>query len=213
MRTVNPEQHARKRARILEAAAAEFAAHGVDGTSTAGICRRAGIGSGTLFHYFPTKRDIFHALFSDDVARNAEIREQALAAEQPGAGLDMLVEHLIADLADPLVPGLMAAALIQMNRDDEFAQLISVDEHRTRDTLTTLLRRMADEGHRLAFTPHRAAGWIQRLIDATYLTAGDRDFDPVAEAAELRQVIAWLVGRDNAVHRGPKRRAPAQSKS
>lgn len=196
MRTVNPEQHARQRARILEAAAVEFATHGVDGTSTAAICRRAGIGSGTLFHYFPTKRDIFHAVFADDLPRNAEVREQALASKQPQAGLDMMVEHLIADLADPLVPGLMAAALLQVNRDEEFAQFISDDEGRTRDALTTLLERMADDGQRLTFAPERVARWIQTLVDASYLTAGEDDFDPATQATELRRFIAWLTGRE-----------------
>jgi len=197
MRTVDPEQHARKRARILEAAAQEFAAHGVDGTSTAAICRRAGIGSGTLFHYFATKRDIFHALFRDDLPRNAEACERALAQARPGAGLDLLVDHLVADLADPLAPGLMAAALFQANRDEEFARLLTDDDERTRGTLVTLLSRMADEGQRLVFTPERVARWIQRLIDSSFLTADEHDFDPAADTGELRRVIAWLVGREH----------------
>lgn len=201
MRTVNPEQHARKRALILEAAAAEFAAGGLDGASTAGICRRAGIGSGTLFHYFPTKREIFHALFSDDLERNGEICAHALAGADPAAELDKLVTHLIADLADPLVPGLMAAALLQMNRDVEFAEMVSADDDRFRDTLTTVLGRMADQGQQLAFPPRRVASWIQRLVDATYLTAGEPEFDPAAEAAELRRVVDWLVGRHSRTHR------------
>ncbi|MFE7665954.1 TetR/AcrR family transcriptional regulator [Streptomyces celluloflavus] len=194
MRTVNPEQHARKRARILQAAAEQFAAHGVDGTSTAEICRRAGIGSGTLFHYFPTKRDLFHALFADDLPRNAEICAQALAT-RPGTGLDFLVDHLLADLADPLVSGLAAAAVFQANRDAEFARMLAFDDERSRTTLTTLLTRLADEGRPLRFAPDRVAGWIQRLIEAGYTAAGEPDFDPAVHTAELRQIVDWLVGR------------------
>ncbi|MCD9143868.1 TetR/AcrR family transcriptional regulator [Streptomyces albireticuli] len=195
MRTVDPEQHARKRALILQAAAREFAVHGVDGTSTASVCRRAGIGSGTLFHYFPTKRALFHALFSDDLPRNAAARERALAAARPGDGLDLLVDHLLTDLADPLVPGLLAAALFQANRDEEFAVMVATDEALTRDALTTLLERAAADGCRPAFPPERLAGWILRLSDACYLAAGEEGFDPVAQTAELRRIVAGLVGR------------------
>ncbi|WP_028927532.1 TetR/AcrR family transcriptional regulator [Pseudonocardia acaciae] len=195
MRTVNPEQHARKRARILEAAAQEFAEGGMDGTSTARICRRAGIGSGTLFHYFPTKRAIFHALFADDLAGNAEVRVRALADGSAGAGLDLLVEHLVGDLADPLVPGLAAAALLQANRDAEFAELLADDEEQTLRALTTLLDRMSGEGRPPRFPPPRAARWIVSLIDATFLATTAADFDPRAHAAELRELVAWLTAR------------------
>ncbi|MFW6723355.1 TetR/AcrR family transcriptional regulator [Streptomyces sp. MAR4 CNY-716] len=113
MRTVAPEQHARKRARILAAAAQEFAANGMDGTSTARICRRAGIGSGTLFPSFPTKKAIFHALYADDLARTAQIRDRALAADDPREGFALLFERLTADFDDPRAPGLIAAALLR----------------------------------------------------------------------------------------------------
>ncbi|KAA6214415.1 TetR/AcrR family transcriptional regulator [Streptomyces albofaciens JCM 4342] len=196
MRTVNPEEHARKRAHILSAAAEEFAAHGVDGTSTARICRAAGIGSGTLFHYFATKRDIFHALFGDDVPRNAEACARALAADRPDDGLDLLLDHLLADLADPLVPGLAAAAVFQANRDEEFARMIHTDNTQIRAALATLTERLATAGRRLAFPPERVAGWIQSLIDGAYLTADEPGFDPAAHAAELRRIVAWLTGRE-----------------
>lgn len=195
MRTVNPEQHARKRAKILAAAAREFAAGGVEGTSTAAICRRAGIGSGTLFHYFPTKREIFHALFADDLAGNADVCAAALAHPVPEDGLDRLVDHLVGDLADPLLPGLAAAALLQANRDVEFATLLADDEARTLRTLKTLLTRIADAGGRPRFPPARAARWTVSLIDATFLAVSADDFDPVSQATELRALVAWLTGR------------------
>ncbi|MFE3457972.1 TetR/AcrR family transcriptional regulator [Nocardiopsis aegyptia] len=193
MRTVNPEQHARRRAAILAAAAQEFAEKGVDGTSTASICRRAGIGSGTLFHYFPTKREIFHALFADDLAESGHARARALAADDPREGLDALVGDLVADADDPLVPGLMAAALFEVNRDEEFARLLQADEDRTVEALTELLRALADQGRPPVFPPERSARWIQHLVDAVFFGAGDEDFDADRARAELRVVVAWLV--------------------
>ncbi|MEO3841693.1 hypothetical protein [Streptomyces sp. B22F1] len=54
-----------------------------------------------------------HALFADDLARTAEIRDRALAMADPGEGFALLFDRLTADLHDPQAPGLIAAALIQ----------------------------------------------------------------------------------------------------
>jgi AcrR family transcriptional regulator len=167
--------------------------HGVDGSSTAAICRRAGIGSGTLFHYFPTKIEIFHALFRDDLRRNASVCEEVLS-QPPVAGLERLLDHLVADLGDPLVPGLTAAALLQVNRDEAFAVMLADDEAVVRRTLTILLERLAAAGRTLPFRPDSTARWIQRLLDACYLSAGDDAADSPTTLAELRTMINWLVG-------------------
>ncbi len=47
---------------VLEAAVAEFAAHGLAGTSTENVARRAGISQPYLFRLFPTKKALFLAL-------------------------------------------------------------------------------------------------------------------------------------------------------
>lgn len=193
MRTVNPVEHARKRARILDAAAHEFAAHGVDGATTAGICRRAGIGAGTLFHYFRTKRDMVHALFADDVPAADEARRRALAEPDPAAGLRLLTDHLLADLGHPLAAGLVAAAMFQANRDEEFAGLLAAEDDRTRAALTTLVRRVGAAGSTPMFAPERVARWIQTLVDASYGAAGDDGFDAARQADELRRLLDVLT--------------------
>ena len=42
------------------------------GATTAAICRAAGVGSGTLFHYFGDKRSLMVAIFADDQVVNDE---------------------------------------------------------------------------------------------------------------------------------------------
>ena len=53
---------AERRELVLEAAVAEFAAHGLAGTSTENVARRAGISQPYLFRLFPTKKALFLAL-------------------------------------------------------------------------------------------------------------------------------------------------------
>lgn len=56
-----------KLARIERAARKLFSQHGYEKTTTREIAERAGIGAGTLFVYFPEKRDLLFHLFSTDV--------------------------------------------------------------------------------------------------------------------------------------------------
>ncbi|WP_251095794.1 TetR/AcrR family transcriptional regulator [Streptomyces sp. Caat 7-52] len=51
---------------LLEAARAAFAEHGAD-ASLEDIARRAGVGIGTLYRNFPTRRDLFETVYADEV--------------------------------------------------------------------------------------------------------------------------------------------------
>jgi AcrR family transcriptional regulator len=53
---------AERRELVLEAAVAEFALHGLAGTSTEDVARSAGISQPYLFRLFPTKKALFLAL-------------------------------------------------------------------------------------------------------------------------------------------------------
>src|SRR6266700_696951 len=53
---------AERREMVLEAAVAEFGAHGLAGTSTEDVARQAGISQPYLFRLFPTKKALFLAL-------------------------------------------------------------------------------------------------------------------------------------------------------
>src|SRR6201992_2825096 len=57
---------ARNRQRILDAARTAFAATGAE-TSMAEIARRSGVGSGTLYRNFATRRELLEALLIDEV--------------------------------------------------------------------------------------------------------------------------------------------------
>jgi AcrR family transcriptional regulator len=54
-----------KRRRILDAACKTFGERGFHGTTTPVIAAAAGIGTGTLFHYFDTKEELVNELYRD----------------------------------------------------------------------------------------------------------------------------------------------------
>lgn len=52
-----------KRTAIIKAALKLFTERGFQGTSTAQISKDAGVATGTLFNYFPTKEDLINNLY------------------------------------------------------------------------------------------------------------------------------------------------------
>ena len=81
-----------RREMVLEAAVAEFAAHGLAGTSTEDVARQAGISQPYLFRLFPTKKALFLAL----VERCFRRVEDAFTA----AAGDLTGDEALAAMAD-----------------------------------------------------------------------------------------------------------------
>lgn len=86
---------ARNRDRILEAARASFAEHGVD-ISMAEVARRAGVGLATAFRRFPTEQDLIAAVFAEKMAECDDLLAQALADPDPGHGFDLIIHKVCA---------------------------------------------------------------------------------------------------------------------
>ena len=76
-----------RREQVLEAAVGEFALHGLAGTSTEDVARRAGISQPYLFRLFPTKKGLFLALVERCYQR---IEEAFLAAAGDRTGEEAL---------------------------------------------------------------------------------------------------------------------------
>ncbi|GHG23207.1 MULTISPECIES: TetR/AcrR family transcriptional regulator [Amycolatopsis] len=191
MRTVDPAKHAAKRRAIVDAAAGCFAEKGFERTTTADICRAAGISSGSLFHYFPSKRAVFTAIFTDDAAETAERLEAAAKADDPLAALLDVVAELAGQIAQPGVVRIVLEAAAQAARDDEFAQLVHRNDSALRDGLAVLLGRAVDAGLiDPGVEPRAAAGWVAGLIDAMISRASlDPGLDLPAEQAILRTIL------------------------
>ncbi|WIY04546.1 TetR/AcrR family transcriptional regulator [Amycolatopsis mongoliensis] len=195
MRTVDPAKHAAKRATIVDAAAGCFAEKGFERTTTADICRAAGISSGSLFHYFPNKRAMFTAIFTDDAAETAGRLETAAKADDQWEALLDVVTELAGQVAHPAVVRLVLEAAAQAARDDEFAELIRRNDGALRDGLAVLVERAADAGLiDPGVTARAAAGWVAGLIDAMILRASlDPDLDLPAEQAVLRTILVRFL--------------------
>jgi AcrR family transcriptional regulator len=74
------------RRRLKEAATAEFAAHGPDGTTMTRIAERAGLNKERLYKYFGDKRALFETVLTD------ELDKLAAAVARTGADLEDIGE-------------------------------------------------------------------------------------------------------------------------
>ena len=171
-----------------------FAEKGYTGATTAEICRAAGVGSGTLFHYFGDKRSIMLSIVADDHAANDALIA-TLDEDKALAEIWRLLDHLCADVADPVAPGIVVAMLQLAVSDEEFAGMLGAGDERVRNAFARLLTRAAADGRiDASVDPARAARWLLGLVDTLYLMCGDEGFDAEVEVAELRTIAARYMG-------------------
>ncbi|MCP2258828.1 transcriptional regulator, TetR family [Streptoalloteichus tenebrarius] len=191
MRTVDPVRHEAKRRHILGAAAACFARKGFERSTVADICAAAGISSGSLFHYFPTKRAIFSAIFEQD-GRDNRARLAAVAdADDPWEAVLSVVDDLARPLEDPAMAGLAIEVAAHASRDADFAALLARNDRELAEGLAELLRRAAAEGRTDgSVDPATAASWIVALVDALYGRASaNPDFVLADELSTLHLIL------------------------
>ena len=95
---ITAEAKAETRQRILQAATSLFERDGWDGATTRGIATAAGIATGTLFNYFPTKEAIAAVLIGEALKRAGENSKPQVEESSLEADLFTAVPELIAAL-------------------------------------------------------------------------------------------------------------------
>ena len=166
MRTVDPEQHRQRRLAIVGAALELFATKGLARTTTAEIARAAGISTGALFHYFPSKRAVFVALFEADRVEWDEVFTAALALGRPWTALMEVVDRLAEEAAQPVVAGLIVEILAQSQRDPEIAGLVAEGDGRMIRGVAELIDQLREAGLADPGMPSPvAARWVLTLTD------------------------------------------------
>jgi AcrR family transcriptional regulator len=200
MRTVDPEKHRARRTHIIESAMVLFASKGFADTTTSDISRAAGISTGALFHYFPSKQAVFYGIWELDRTEWDEVFTAAEANPDPWAALMAIVDKLAADAAEPIMAGLLVEVIAQAHRDLEFAAGLAENDRRQISGVAELIRRLreadlADPG----LSDEEAARWVLTLADS-FLGRGypepDRDLDAAVDT--VKELIARVLRRAGA---------------
>ncbi len=168
------EQQARTRQRLLDAAAAAIAEHGLDGATIDDIAARAGYSRGAFYSNFPDKLALLIALSDDRLAVFAEVTLPALLSGGPEEQLASVARWLAGDQ-----PPLEVLLLVELAR-----QRLRHPEQR--DALSAAIERVLAAVEQLlaAHDPHGGQ-----------VPAEDR-------AAQARAALAAVLGADLLRHLG-----------
>ncbi|MCV7101672.1 TetR/AcrR family transcriptional regulator [Mycobacterium palustre] len=211
-----------RRAAVIEAAEAEFGAHGFSRGSLNVIARRAGVAKGSLFQYFADKRDLY--AFIADIAsqRVRAYMEDLIRGLDPGRPffefLTELLDGWVAYYAEhPHERALHAAATLEVDTEARVSVRNVIHRHYL-EVLRPLvhaaqargdLRPDADTDVLLSLLllifPHLALAPYMRGLDPVL---GLDEPSPEQPALAVRRLVAALAAAfsaDSAVHSAPKR--------
>ncbi|KQU88099.1 TetR family transcriptional regulator [Ensifer sp. Root31] len=193
MRKVDPEKHEAKRQEILAAAITCFASKGFHRTSTAEICVAAGMSSGNLFHYFPSKQAIIAAIVEMEgkevTAYFRGIDHSSNLLEELLHFLDMVLDRGADEAYLKLALEIAAEAM----RDEQIGALAAKNDAELQNALNSLLRNAAARGQiDPSLDPADTARWISALIDGVFNRIA---VDPAFRAQEKREMMRLLITR------------------
>lgn len=196
-RTVDPARHAARRLRIIDAALTRFAADGYEATTTASICAEAGIGSGTFFHYFPTKADVLLGILELGTAETVEWFADQSGRQDAAGVLQDWIDKTIEDFSDRRIAGFVRAVGAVISRP-EFAAALAADDRATRTGLLGWVELSQRQGSiRTDLDAARLMSWLTVLTDGfADRIATDDSFTATAEGAVLRDAARRLLAPD-----------------
>lgn len=193
-RTVDPARYEARRLVIIDAALTSFAAEGYAGTTTAAICRRAGIGSGTFFHYFPTKLDVLLAILDLGTDESAQWFRAQQGRTDARAVIADFVNHTADDLADPRLPGFVRAVGAVMTTPAVAAALRRDEDTQHQGLLPWIAAARECGDARDDVTAEQLCTWVHAIIDGFVgRAAGERPFDATSERGMLLDTVDRLL--------------------
>src|SRR5262245_45838205 len=190
-RPADSSLRARRKEEILEAAARLFAEHGYSDTETQLLADRLGVGKGTLYRYFRTKRELFLAAVDRVMRRlSQEVDDSMAGVDDP---LDGIARAVRACLAFCAAHPEFVELLIQERAQFKDRKKPTYFEHRDAHVgrWNELYRRLIAEGRVRDVPPERITDVISDLLYGTMFTnyfAGPRK-PSEDQAADILDIV------------------------
>ncbi|MEU9576999.1 TetR/AcrR family transcriptional regulator [Streptomyces chilikensis] len=170
----------RNRERVLVAARAVFAEHGID-APMATVARRAGVGVATLYRHFPTRDALVRGAFAQQTETCVRALAEALAVPDPWQGFQHLVETVCAlQREERGFPAAFIAAFPESTSEHARSR-----QRAERDFMTLVRRAQASGALRADFHPSDLA--VILLAHCALVTALPDD------GAASRRLVAYLL--------------------
>jgi AcrR family transcriptional regulator len=115
-----------QRKHILAVALSLMAQHGVDGTSMRDLATASGLNVASLYHYFPSKRELLVAVLEEHgFVDNLAAASPPALAQDPATGLTDLLGDILLSMLE--VEDFVRLMLGEVMRGDETAHAVGVD--------------------------------------------------------------------------------------
>jgi AcrR family transcriptional regulator len=115
---------AEKRAAAVEGAIKTFLEQGYERATLQEIARAAGISTGTLFKYFPSKAALFGAIMEQMWEMNADVKKPLPTVGQPEAGLLSIGRDYARLLRQPITTSLFRVIIAEAPRFPELGRML-----------------------------------------------------------------------------------------
>lgn len=184
----------RKRLAILEAAIAEFRAHGFEGTSMDRVAASAGVSKRTVYNHFPSKDALFDEILRDLWQRSSEAVSLPYRADQPLRDqLLQLLQQKLRLLEDAAFIDLSRVAIAEAIHSPERARDMLARLGTKEEGVTAWLRTALADGRLKPVDPEFASQQLQALVKGfafwPQITMGQAPLTPAQQA----QVAASAV--------------------
>lgn len=183
-----------KRRAILEAACAVFTQKGFHRARVEEIAVRAGVGKGTIYEYFPSKKDLYEEMVETALGAYAEELAAAVAARDDPRSKLLAAARCTLMVADRN----RALARLILEQPGGLGENLRRHIWKVRESYIQILRGVVEEGIAggdfRPVDPHLAAMALVGAYKSVFLQRmfGDKPFSTPDEAA--RQVLDLLVG-------------------
>lgn len=155
----------RKREAIIQAAIAEFRAHGFDITSMDKIAATAGVSKRTVYNHFPSKEELFAEILNQLWIRVTAEQETPYRADLPLRNqLRQLLAAKLQMLADDNFLDLARVAIAATIHSPERAQSMVARMGEREEGVTVWIRAAQADGRLREVAPDFAAQQIQGLL-------------------------------------------------
>lgn len=200
MRKTDPEKHGTKHRQILAAAATCFANKGFHRTSTAEISAAAGMSSGNIFHYFPTKQAIIEAIIEEEGRKTAAYFAQTGDRGDLFAAILEVMDIILETAGDPARLALELEIAAEATRNEAIGALTARNDAALQDGLASLLRGAAARNQiDRTLDPADLTLWLVTIIDGIFSRAAvDPQFKPQQQRRNLRLLISRYLRPDAA---------------
>ncbi|MCE1180329.1 MAG: TetR/AcrR family transcriptional regulator [Micrococcales bacterium] len=193
-RTVDPRRYAAKRTAIIDAGLTCMSRDGYDRSTTAAVCREAGIGSGTFFHYFPTKLSLLLAILELGTREQEEWFEAQRDRTDAADVVRDYVAWTASEYADPRAAGFVRA-VAAVTGEPEVQAALDRDTSVARAGLRHWLTRAGESGEiRTDVGQAQLADWLLVILDGFLgRVAADENFSAEGESGMLTETVQRLL--------------------